>query len=114
MDKEFYHLAVRLMANISRVEPNLVSGHDAEMCIILTDQQHVYAGITGVRISNGQLMRACPEFNAVISMVPAGESRVEKMITVSFSHHNVSPPCEGCLDLLLRVNAENKDTKIFD
>ncbi|MCR4645140.1 MAG: hypothetical protein K5695_06995 [Oscillospiraceae bacterium] len=114
MDKDFYNLAVRLMANISRVEPNLVSGHDAEMCVILTDQQHVYAGITGVRISNGQLMRACPEFNAIMSMVPAGESRVDKMITVSFAHHTVSPPCEGCLDLLLRVNADNKDTRIFD
>ena len=114
MDKDFYNLAVRLMANISRVEPNLVSGHDAEMCVILTDQQHVYAGITGVRISNGQLMRACPEFNAIMSMVPAGESRVDKMITVSFANHSVSPPCEGCLELLLRVNADNKDTKIFD
>lgn len=114
MDKEFYHLAVRLMDNISRVEPNLVSGHDAEMCVILTDRQHVYAGITGVRISSGQLMRACPEFNAIMSMFPSGETRVEKMITVSFADHRVSSPCEGCLELLLRVDPANADTLIYD
>ena len=113
MDKEFYNLAVKLMENIKRIEPNLTSSHDAELCVLLTDQQHIYAGIAGVKISAGQLMRACPEFNAIMAMIPEGESRVLKLITVSFAKKEVSQPCKGCLNLLLRINPENRDTNIY-
>ena len=113
MDKEFYNLAVKLMENIKRIEPNLTSSHDAELCVLLTDQQHIYAGIAGVKISAGQLMRACPEFNAIMAMIPEGENRVLKLITVSFAKREVSQPCVGCLNLLLRINPENRDTNIY-
>ena len=113
MDKEFYNLAVKLMDNIRQLEPNLVSARDAELCVLMTESQQIYAGITSVKISAGQLMRACPEYNAIMAMVPEGESRVLKLITVSFSHREVSQPCEGCLELLCRVNKENVDTEIY-
>ncbi len=113
MDKEFYNLAVKLMDNIRQLEPNLVSARDAELCVLMTESQQIYAGITSVKISAGQLMRACPEYNAIMAMVPEGESRVLKLITVSFSHKEVSQPCEGCLELLCRVNKDNVDTEIY-
>lgn len=113
MDKEFYNLAVKLMDNIRQLEPNLVSSRDAELCVLMTDSEQIYAGITGVKISAGQLMRACPEYNAIMAMIPEGESRVRKLITVSFAHREVSQPCEGCLALLCRVNKENRDTEIY-
>ena len=113
MDKEFYNLAVKLMDNIRQLEPNLVSSRDAELCVLMTESEQIYAGITGVKISAGQLMRACPEYNAIMAMIPEGESRVRKLITVSFAHREVSQPCEGCLALLCRVNHENRDTEIY-
>ena len=113
MDKEFYNLAVKLMENIGQLEPNLVAARDAELCVLMTESQQIYAGITGVKISAGQLMRACPEYNAIMAMIPEGETRVLKLITVSFAHHEVSQPCEGCLELLCRVNKENINTEIF-
>lgn len=113
MDKEFYNFAVRMMDSIRQVEPNLVSGHDAELCVLMTDSQQIYAGVTGVKVSAGQLMRACPEYNAIMAMIPEGESRVIKLITVSFARRTVSQPCEGCLELLGRVNEENRDTQIY-
>lgn len=113
MDKEFYNLAVKMMDNIRQLEPNLVSGRDAELCVLMTDTQQIYAGITGVKISAGQLMRACPEYNAIMAMIPDGESRVTKLITVTFAKHEVSQPCEGCLELLGRVNHQNRDTQIY-
>ncbi len=91
MDKEFYNLAVKLMDNIRQLEPNLVSSRDAELCVLMTESEQIYAGITGVKISAGQLMRACPEYNAIMAMIPEGESRVRKLITVSFAHREVSP-----------------------
>lgn len=113
MDKEFYNFAVRMMESIRQVEPNLVSGHDAELCVLMTDSQQIYAGVTGVKVSAGQLMRACPEYNAIMAMIPEGESRVVKLITVTFARRTVSQPCEGCLELLGRVNEENRDTQIY-
>ena len=113
MDKEFYNLAVKLMENIGQLEPNLVAARDAELCVLMAESQQIYAGITGVKISAGQLMRACPEYNAIMAMIPEGESRVRKLITVSFAHREVSQPCEGCLALLCRVNHENRDTEIY-
>ena len=113
MDKEFYNLAVKLMENIGQLEPNLVAARDAELCVLMTESQQIYAGITGVKISAGQLMRACPEYNAIMAMIAVGETRVEKLITVSYAQHEVSQPCEGCLELLVRVNKDNVDTEIF-
>ena len=113
MDKEFYNLAVKLMDNIRQLEPNLVSAHDSELCVLMTDTDQIYAGIAGVKISAGQLMRACPEYNAIMAAISEGESRVKKLITVSFGRREVSQPCEGCLALLGRVNRLNRDTAIY-
>ena len=113
MDNEFYNLAVKLMDNIGQLEPNLVAARDAELCVLMTESQQIYAGITGIKISAGQLMRACPEYNAIMAMIPENETHVLKLITVSFAHHEVSQPCEGCLELLCRVNPKNVNTEVF-
>ncbi|MDR9824844.1 hypothetical protein RCJ22_04390, partial [Vibrio sp. FNV 38] len=33
--------------------------------------------------------------------------------TVSFAQHEVSQPCEGCLELLVRIDKENVNTEIY-
>ena len=113
MDKEFYDLAVKLMENIGQLEPNLVAARDAELCVLMAESQQIYAGITGVKISAGQLMRACPEYNAIMAMAAEGETRAEKLITVSFAQHEVSQPCDACLELLVRLDKENVNTQIY-
>ncbi|MBR4320276.1 MAG: hypothetical protein IKP69_09570 [Oscillospiraceae bacterium] len=112
--KEFYNLAVKLTEDIKNVEPQLVSGSDAELCVLLTaEKQAVYAGVTSVKVSEGKVMRSCPEYNAVMAMIPSGETLIEKLITVSFSTLEVSQPCEDCFQLLYRANAENKNAEVF-
>ena len=112
--KEFYNLAVKLTEDIKNIEPQLVSGSDAELCVLLTaEKQAVYAGVTSVKVSDGKVMRSCPEYNAVMAMIPSGETLIEKLITVSFSTLEVSQPCEDCFQLLYRANAENKNAEVF-
>ncbi|MBE6875772.1 MAG: hypothetical protein E7496_03460 [Ruminococcus sp.] len=112
--KEFYNLAVKLMEDIKIKEPQLVSGSDSELCVLVTaEKQAVYAGVTSVKVNAGQIMRSCPEFNAIMTMIPEGETLVEKLLTVSFSTLEVSQPCAECLKLLYRVNKDNKDTEVF-
>ena len=42
--KEFYDLAVKLMEDIKITEPQLVSGSDSELCVLVTEKsQAVYA-----------------------------------------------------------------------
>ncbi|MBR0484415.1 MAG: hypothetical protein IJJ69_06530, partial [Oscillospiraceae bacterium] len=60
-----------------------------------------------------QIMRSCPEYNAIMAMIPDGETLVEKLVTVSFSSLEVSQPCAECLKLLYRVSPDNKDTEVF-
>lgn len=111
--KDFYNQAIKLMSDIKNIEPQLVSGSDSELCVLTTDKQTVYAGITSVKISNGQIMRACPEFNAIMTMIASGETAVEKLITISFSSKEVSQPCPECIKLLCDTNLDNKDTEIY-
>ena len=112
--KDFYYSAVNLMEEIKQLNPQLVSGSDSELCVLTTvDKQTVYAGVTSVKVNAGQIMRSCPEFNAIMTMIDAGESQVEKLITISFSTKEVIQPCEECLKLLYRTNPENKDTEIY-
>ncbi|MDE6731049.1 MAG: hypothetical protein K2J71_09785 [Oscillospiraceae bacterium] len=111
--KDFYHQAIQFMNDIKNIEPQLVSGSDSEFCLLKTDKQMIYAGVTSVRIRNGQIMRACPEFNAVMTMIASGETTVEELITVSFRSKEVSQPCPECLKLLCDTDPENKDTEIY-
>ncbi|MDE5738362.1 MAG: hypothetical protein K2H93_08355 [Oscillospiraceae bacterium] len=111
--KDFYNQAIKLMNDIKNIEPQLVSGSDSELCVLITDKQTVYAGITSVKISDGKIMRACPEFNAIMTMIAAGEITVEKLITISFSSKEVSQPCPECVKLLCDTSPDNKDTEIY-
>ncbi|MBR0483954.1 MAG: hypothetical protein IJJ69_04140, partial [Oscillospiraceae bacterium] len=99
--KEFYNLAVKLMEDMKTKEPQLVSSSDSELCVLVTaEKQAVYAGVTSVKVNAGQIMRSCPEYNAIMAMIPDGETLVEKLVTVSFSSLEVSQPCAECLKLL--------------
>nr|MDE5754541.1 hypothetical protein [Oscillospiraceae bacterium] len=111
--KDFYHQSIKLMNDIKNIEPQLVSGSDSEFCLLKTDKQTIYAGVTSVRIRDGQIMRACPEFNAIMTMIASGETAVEELITVSFNSKEVSQPCPECLKLLCDTNPDNKDTEIY-
>ena len=111
--KDLYNYAVRLMENVKLVEPNLVSGRDAEFCVMITDRQHVFAGVTSVKISAGQLMRACPEYNAIMALSQTDEDKVDQLITISFATREVSQPCESCIKLLCETNPENRFTDIY-
>jgi len=112
--KDFYYSALKLMDEIKTVEPQLVSGSNSELCVLLTaEKQTTYAGVTSIRVNAGQIMRSCPEFNALMTMMDAGETTVEKLITISFATKEVSQPCEECLKLLYRANPENKNTEIY-
>lgn len=112
--KEFYNLAVKLTEDIKNVEPQLVSGSDAELCVLVTaEKQAVYAGVTSVKVSDGKVMRSCPEYNAIMAMLPSGETLIEKLITVSFGSLEVSQPCEDCFQLLYRANQDNQKAQIF-
>ena len=112
--KEFYNLAVKLTEDIKNVEPQLVSGSDAELCVLVTaEKQAVYAGVTSVKVSDGKVMRSCPEYNAIMAMIPSGETLIEKLITVSFGSLEVSQPCEDCFQLLYRANQDNRKAQIF-
>ncbi len=112
--KEFYDLAVKLMEDIKITEPQLVSGSDSELCVLVTEKsQAVYAGVTSVKAEAGTIMRSCPEFNAIMAMLPSGETLVEKLMTVSFSTKEISQPCSECFKLLYRVNPKNKETQVF-
>ena len=114
MDKGFYNRALRYMDNIRALEPTLADARDAECCILQTDKGTVYGAITSVKISNGHIMTSCPEFGAIMTMVPEGESRVNRMVTISFARKTVSQPCESCLQLLVRINQENLRTQVLD
>lgn len=110
--KELYAAMDDLMQKVKKSEPQLSDIYDSALCVLVTDNQHIYGGISGVVINNGNIARTHPEYQAITAMLVSGETCVEKMLTMDFKAKNVISPCQECINLLCRVNRNNLKTVI--
>ncbi|WP_029214809.1 cytidine deaminase family protein [Kallotenue papyrolyticum] len=76
---------------------------------LLTDSGRIY---TGVCIDTACSMGFCAEHAAAAAMVSAGESRVVRMVAVTWQG-NVLPPCGRCREFLSQLHLENIQTEVL-
>lgn len=104
---ELYNSAKEYADKLKQEKPNFVSDPQAALCLIVTDKNEIFSGVTGVKISGGKVEDVHAEFNAVMSMKNAGQSKARQMISVLIKDHSIVQPCGDCLDLLFGLDGDN-------
>lgn len=75
---------------------------------LLTDKGDVFRGVC---IDTPCSMGFCAEHAAIAAMVTEGQSRIEKIVTVS--EDGVIAPCGRCREFIYQINHDNLDTKVL-
>ncbi|MDE5861444.1 MAG: hypothetical protein K2H28_04545 [Ruminococcus sp.] len=108
---ELYGKALELVEEVKKFRSQTTE-ENLSLCILVTDTDNIYAGVTGIRISNGAVTTACSEYNALMSMICDGIVCVKQMMTVSFDDNSVCLPCSDCIDVLCRISEENNQCEV--
>lgn len=75
---------------------------------LVTDKGNVYKGVC---IDTPCSMGFCAEHAAIAAMVTAGESRIDKIVSVCEGSGIVSP-CGRCREFMYQINHDNLETEI--
>lgn len=109
---ELYDKAIGLVEDVKKFRPQTAGEEDFSLCVVVNSNDEIYAGVTGIRISDGKVVKACPEYNALMSMIADGHISVKQMMTVSFADGSVCRPCSECIDMLYRADENNNQCEI--
>ncbi|MDE5558656.1 MAG: hypothetical protein K2J32_13400 [Ruminococcus sp.] len=109
---ELYNKALKLVEEVKNFRSQTAEEKDASLCIIVSDSDKIYAGVTGIRISGENVMTACSEYNALMSMIADGSVSVKQMMTVSFADGTICRPCSECIDMLYKADENNTQCEI--
>lgn len=109
---ELYNRAVLLIEEVRKFGGYTADGKNTSLCIIVNDRNEIFAGINGLKISDGKVSESCSEYNAIASMVMSGSTTAEKMMTVSFADGSVCRPCKECIDMLCKADEKNTQCEI--
>jgi len=110
--QELYNTASGIIENLRTAGGSYSVAEDSSVCVLLSQNGNIYSGLTGTKFENGELKTSCSEYNAVVSMMTSGETRIVKMITVLFRNGEVIIPCEECRNLIFNINNENRFCEI--
>lgn len=94
------------------LKPRVLSKHiriGDVACALVTDKGNIY---TGVCIDASCSIGFCAEHAAISAMLTHGETRIEKIVSIS-EHGMVYPPCGRCRELISQVDKENKNTLVM-
>lgn len=75
---------------------------------LVTDKGNVYKGVC---IDTSSSMGFCAEHAAIAAMITAGESRIEKIVSVC-DGEGVVAPCGRCREFMYQINHENLKTEV--
>lgn len=108
-----YNTAVGIIENLRTAGGNYSVSENSSVCVLVTASGRVYSGITGSTTpENGVIKNTCPEYNAIVSMMPDGERRIAKIMTVMFRNGEVVLPCEDCRNIIFHMDSENYNCEV--
>lgn len=101
-----------LVEEVKKFSPHIADDVNASLCVVVNGNDEVYAGVTGIRITNDKVEKACSEYNAFMSMFIDGHIDVKQMMTVSFADGSVCRPCKECIDVLCKADEKNSQCEV--
>jgi cytidine deaminase len=74
---------------------------------LVTDKGHIY---TGICLDMACGIGFCAEHSAIAEMLKNRETRIELIVAVDEA--KILSPCGRCRELMIQVNAENRNTRV--
>ena len=106
--QELYDSAINIMNSIKASGGNYATYDSMSVSVVLSESGKPFTGMNSATIVDGKLKSTCSEYNAITSMMLAGETKINKMISVSFKSNGIVVPCEDCQKLMIEINPENR------
>ena len=106
-----YNTAKAMIDRVKAPRPDAVSD-DAALCLIITDDMELFTGISGIKVTEDEVITVSAEDNAIMSMIIAQKLEASQMITVSFSDYGICIPDEESLELLFRASDSNYNCSV--
>jgi cytidine deaminase len=106
MDADLIQAALAVAGRFRLSEPRLTAGQVGAALRTRSGQIH-----TGICLDLACGIGTCAEHSAVVEMLKHRETEVEKIVAISDSR--ILPPCGRCRELLIQLNAKNKNTLVI-
>lgn len=107
----FYNMAKNYADKLKNEKPDLSS--TACLCLIITDTQEIFSGVTGVGITEGNVEEVSAQYNAVASMIVSKNVKAKQMLIINITDYRIITPDDTDLNLLFRASSENGSCEVI-
>lgn len=104
-----YNIAKGFVTKMQNEKPALAAEPDAAICLILTNDDEVYSGVTAMGIHNGNIVAYPAECVALIAMFAAGKFKAKQMLILSMNDLSILVPCIEAVDMLMLLDTGNDE-----
>ena len=98
---------------IAETKPYYSIDSECTLCIIVTDTQELYSGVSSIKVNDNGIENVPAEFNAIMSMIFENKSKVSQMAIISIADKSPRMPADNCLDFILRIDDGNSGCEIL-
>ncbi|MBR1864535.1 MAG: hypothetical protein IJ806_10655 [Ruminococcus sp.] len=106
-----YNTAKGLAEKIKQEKPGFVGADDCTLCVIKTDKDELFTGVTALKLNGEEISVIRSEAAAVEAMTAAKQRRAKEMIVMNFSDLSVVTPDEEAISLLTSISVDNNNTE---
>lgn len=106
-----YSIAIDLI-NKKRANNGNFSPNDF-VCVLMTESNNIFTGVTVRNIENGKLISSCAECETIKIMMSSNETKIKALVNVNVYSLLPSIPCDKCQKLMLEINEQNSECLIM-
>ncbi len=110
-NNSFYNMAKNYADKLKAEKPNISS--TACLCLVITDTQEIFSGVTGVGITEGNVEEVSAQYNAIASMIVSKNVKAKQMLIIDIMDYRVITPGDSDLNLLFRASSENGSCEVM-
>lgn len=109
---KFYDTAKSFAKKIKEEKPNFVSDLNASVCLIAAENEEIFNGVTGLKLSGEAISVISAEKSAVMNMLVEGSVKAEGVIVVDCNSCEILKPTDESLKMLLEADESNENCEI--
>ncbi len=110
--QSFYTSAKKLATAVKEQKPEYVND-DACLCLIVTDSNQVYSGVTSIAFNQDAIEPLRAEKIAIMSVLAAGHAIAKHLILLSLKDFSIQMPDEESMLLLVNSSIDNSGCQII-
>lgn len=109
----FYDEAIKTAYLIKEQYPSYAADPNAAVCVILTNEGTIFAGVTGIAVHGDTIVGAYAELAAAAAMKTESKARAVKTVTLSLNDLSIITPDESVISALFDMNSIVSDCEIL-